>query len=333
MQTLKVMTWNVENLFLPGEDGGAEDEAAFAQKLAGLVETILQLAPDVLAVQEVGSEEASRALQAELKRYPYGQLSTLPDRRGIRVGFLSRLLIEGYEDFAAFPEGPLASVPGLNAFGDPEPVTRMGRGALRVLVRPLPELPIQLVTAHLKSKLLSFPSDAGQTRFSPRDEDERAFVAGLALLRRTAEAVTLRVKANDLLVDQKVPLIVLGDLNDVTDAATTQILQGPPGSELGTGGFDRPDKGDDARLFNLAPLIPETQRYSRVYRGQGELIDHILVSEELLPGSSRAWPLVDSHVDILDGLPSVSDVPSERRSAPRSDHAPVTATFDLGDGT
>ena len=208
----------------------------------------------------------------------------------------------------------------------------MGRGALRILVRPLPELSIYLITAHLKSKLLTFPSDAGRTRFSPRNEDERAIVAGLALLRRTAEAVTLRTRANDLLVgNDGNALILLGDLNDVTDAATTQILQGPPGSEIDTRGFDRPDKGDDARLFNLAPLIPEERRYSRIFRSNRELIDHILVSQELLPGEPRALPVADSHIDILGGLPSITNLPSQRRSEPQSDHSPVTATFELDD--
>ena len=331
--TFKVMTWNVENLFLPSEEGGAEDEAIFAQKLEGLAEVILGLEPDVIALQEVGSEGAFAALQDALgSAYPYGQLSSLPGRRGIRVGFLSKLEIEDHEDFADFPEGVLSSVPGLDGAGNPAPVTRMGRGALRILVRPQPDLSVNLITAHLKSKLLTFPSDTGRTRFSPRNEDERAVVAGLALLRRTAEAVTLRTKANDLLVgNDRNALILLGDLNDVTDAATTQILQGPSGSEIGTGGFDRPDKGDDARLFNLVPLIPEERRYSRIYRSNRELIDHILVSQELLPGEPRALPIVDSHIDILGGLPSITNLPSQRRSEPQSDHAPVTATFELGD--
>ena len=70
-------------------------------------------------------------------------------------------------------------------------------------------------------------------------------------------------------------VVVLGDLNDVPEAATTQILHGPPGSEIGTAGFDRPDQGDRQRLWNLAARIPADQRYSRIYRGRGELIDHI----------------------------------------------------------
>ena len=35
-------------------------------------------------------------------------------------------------------------------------------------------------------------------------------------------------------------VIVLGDLNDEPLAAASQILLGPPGSEIGTPGFDRP---------------------------------------------------------------------------------------------
>src|SRR6478735_9446274 len=73
-------------------------------------------------------------------------------------------------------------------------------------------------------------------------------------------------------------VVVLGDLNDEVEAATTQILNGPPGSEIGTTGFDRPDNGDAQRLWNLAPRIPAEQRFSRIYRGRKQLIDHIFVS-------------------------------------------------------
>ena len=48
-------------------------------------------------------------------------------------------------------------------------------------------------------------------------------------------------------------MILTGDMNDELDAATTQILNGPTGSEIGTAGFGRPDTGDGDRLWNLAP--------------------------------------------------------------------------------
>ncbi|WP_228055461.1 endonuclease/exonuclease/phosphatase family protein [Gloeocapsopsis crepidinum] len=177
---------------------------------------------------------------------------------------------------------------------------------------------------------MTFSSSTGRARFNPKDENERAQVAGLALLRRTAESVALRVKANELLENNNEQgLIILGDLNDVPSAATTQILQGPSGSEIGMRGFEKTDKGDDTRLFNLAPLISEARRYSRIYRNNKELIDHIFVSQELLPGQPRRLPKVDSHIDVMDALPSISDEPNLRRGKPGSDHSPITAVFEL----
>src|SRR5918996_1739107 len=127
--------------------------------------------------------------------------------------------------------------------------------------------------------------------------------------------VTLRAFANERLDGQgrERAVVVLGDLNDEPTAATTQILLGPPGSEIGTPGFDRPDRGDDARLWNLAPLIPPERRFSRVFRGRGELIDHILVSHALV---NRI-----DHVDSGTRPPSITEDPTTRRDEPASDHA------------
>lgn len=87
-------------------------------------------------------------------------------------------------------------------------------------------------------------------------------------------------------------------------------------------------KADDTRLFNLAPLIAEERRFSRINQNNEELIDHIFASQELFPGSPRKLPLVDSHVDAI-AMPSVDNNPNSRRGKPGSDHAPVTAIFDL----
>jgi len=331
MTVFKVMTWNVENLFRVGNQFGPKTQEEYTQKLRSLADVILELDPHVLAVQEVGDLEAFEELLALLEgRFPHTFVSTSPDPRGIRVGFLSKLAIEENEELVDFPQGGFLKVIGQEAEERATEVTCMGRGALRILVRPEQDIPIHLINAHLKSKLLTFPSTTNRPRFAPKDENERTRVAGLALLRRTAEAVALRVKANELLENNtEQGLILLGDMNDVTSAATTQLLQGPGGSEIGTRGFDRRDEGDDVRLFNLAPLIPEKRRYSRIYQNNKELIDHLFVSQKLLPGQPRKLPKVDSYIEMMDALPSVSDNPNIRRGKPGSDHAPITATFDL----
>ena len=194
--------------------------------------------------------------------------------------------------------------------------TEMGRGALQVRIEP-GGTPVDLITAHLKSKLLSYPDG----RFSPRNEDERARYAGYALHLRAAEAITLRHEATTLLdgQGQERALVVLGDLNDEPLAATTQILLGPPGSEFETGGFATPDKGDGQRLWNIAPKLPEGRDFSRVFNGRPELIDHILISHKL------AMRLVAADTGVTD-LPSIT---GPRAATDGSDHAPVYARFAL----
>lgn len=306
-----VGTWNLENLYRPGGEYGPRDEEAYRGKLGALAGTIERIGVDVLAVQEVGEPEALADLVELLPGSWDSALSEYPDDRGIRVGFLARLPIEVVADVAAFPPG-LAPV----QVGDAgETTARMNRGALAVAVEPV----LHLVTCHLKSKLLTFADG----RFGTDDEGERARAGAYALYQRAAEAVTVRALADDLLDGRgrERAVVVLGDLNDVPEAATTQILLGPPGSELGTAGAEVPDRGDGARLWNLAPLIPEAQRYSRIYRGRGELIDQILVSHALLDAVRNVRSVGDRP------LPSVTDDPARRRDARDSDHAPVVVTL------
>jgi Endonuclease/Exonuclease/phosphatase family len=331
MTEFKVMTWNVENLFRFGSGFGAKTQEDYTQKLLSLAKVILHLDPHVLAIQEIGDVGALEELVTLLEgRYSHTLASEFPDPRGIRVGFISKLEIEEYEEIVNFSEGGFLKVLAKEALENVTSINRMGRAALRIVVRPLPDIPIHLINAHLKSKLLTFSSTANRPRFTPKDENERTRTAGLALLKRTAEATALRIRANELLENNsKQPLILLGDMNDVPSAATTQILQGASGSEIGTRGFNQPDKGDDTRLFNLAPLIPEERRYSRIFQNNKELIDHIFVSQELLPGQPRKLPQVDSYMDFTDALPSINDDPNLRRGKPGSDHAPITAIFDL----
>jgi endonuclease/exonuclease/phosphatase family metal-dependent hydrolase len=316
---VSVGTWNLENLFRPGSPGGfgPRTQELYEAKLEAMGEVITELAPDVLAVQEVGDPEALGDLVARLPGSWHITTSQVFEAdHPIRVGFLSRLEFEEVHDIDAFPP-PLRAVQTGDAPADE--AASMGRGALHARVRA-DGTPIDLVSCHLKSKLLSFPGG----RFEPTDEGERARFGAYALFRRAAQAVTVRDHADTLLAGdgRTRAVIVLGDLNDEPLAATTQILLGPPGSEIGTAGETAPDKGDVWRLWNLAPRIPEDRRFTRVFRGRRELIDHILVSHALLAGATE----VDTGVQ---SLPSVDTDPRARRDATASDHAPVIARITL----
>ena len=110
-------------------------------------------------------------------------ISAFPDRRGIRVTFLSKHAVGEQEDIVDFPPRPALDIHGLSETGGSTPITRMGRGGLRIRVTK-DGLTVDLLTAHLKSKLLSFPRPGGTTSFTPRNEEERAQAAGIALMQR-----------------------------------------------------------------------------------------------------------------------------------------------------
>jgi endonuclease/exonuclease/phosphatase family metal-dependent hydrolase len=315
-----VATWNVENLYRPGTEFGPPDEETYQRKLDALAATIRSIRPDVIGLQEIGGEEALDDLVAKLAP-DLGPLQAVcseePDQRGIRCAVLTRFDVIGSRNWSGFPR-PLRPV----QVTDDSTAVSMGRGALQVRVLVGDER-LDVVCCHLKSKLISYPGG----RFQPKDEGERGRYSVYALGRRAAEAYAVRRLA-DLLVageGQRRAVVVLGDFNDGTEAATTQVLQGPAGSEFGTGGEQMPDAGDAWRLWNLAPLIqPAEKRFSRVYKGRGELIDHIFVSHRLKGRVRSVHSLVDRP------LPSVGDDPAARRGAEDSDHAPIVAALDLG---
>jgi endonuclease/exonuclease/phosphatase family metal-dependent hydrolase len=321
----RVMSWNVENLFDVGDEDGPETQAQLTAKIASLKTVIDEQEPHVVALQEVGSESALARLQAALAvPMPHRELAP-PGDRGIRVGFISRRVLHDRTEIRPFPPMLLPVQVGDDPAGPdgPRMMNQMGRAALGVTVRAN-NRDVHIVTAHLKSKLLTFPGG----RFAPLDEDERSRFSSYALYRRASEAATLRIHVDSLLAGQgrNRAVILTGDMNDEVDAATTLILNGPPGSEIGTDGFDQPDLRDGDRMWNLAPLIPEERRFTRLYRGRMEVIDHIFVSHFLVT-ETRTTDVTT--VVAPPGMPSIEDNPAARQGKPGSDHAAVVATFDF----
>ena len=325
MAQFRVMTWNVENLFDVGDDDGPKTQTQFAAKIESLRAVIDAQRPHVLTLQEVGSESALTKLQAALEHKLAHRAVAEPDERGIRVAIISRRVLHDPVEIRPFPSGLLPVQVGDDPPGSdgPRMMNQMGRAALQVTVRAN-NRDVHIITAHLKSKLLTFPDG----RFTPHNEDERARYASYALYRRASEATTLRSHLDALLAGggREMAVVLTGDMNDEVDAATTLILNGPPGSEIGSVGFDQPDLGDGDRMWNTASLIPEALRFSRLYRGRMELIDHIFVSNFLVTGTRV---LEVTTVTAAAGMPSIEDDPNARQGKPGSDHAAVIATFDF----
>ncbi|MEH2022894.1 endonuclease [Nostoc sp.] len=131
-----------------------------------------------------------------------------------------------------------------------------------------------IIANHFISKLGGSPSDVKRVK---QAEIVNGFVAQL------------------LEADPQAKVIVLGDLNDLPDSLPLKTLKGNI-------------------LENLTDRLPVSDRFTFKFKGNPELIDHLLVSENL---SRVAKPEIDIvHVNV--GF-----------SKPVSDHDPVIAAFTL----
>lgn len=102
--------------------------------------------------------------------------------------------------------------------------------------------------------------------------------------------------AGVLAIDPDARVIVIGDLNDFQFSAPINLLEG----EI---------------LQNLIETLPEPERYSYIYDGNSQALDHILISEGL-----------SSNLLSLDVLHFNCEFDSASRF---SDHDPLMATFDF----
>ncbi|MFN8636217.1 MAG: endonuclease/exonuclease/phosphatase family protein [Chloroflexota bacterium] len=121
--------------------------------------------------------------------------------------------------------------------------------------------------------------------------------------RRVAQAQLVRAFVESALAaNPTAKTIVLGDLNDTPGSAALLALT-------------RASRGDDAvrPLTDLLERLPEPERYSYVFGGQSEAIDHILVSLSLL-GAVQLVDVVHGNAGFASGA---------------SDHDPVLARFSL----
>ena len=102
-------------------------------------------------------------------------------------------------------------------------------------------------------------------------------------------------------IDPRARVVVLGDLNDFDFSETLRVV------ERGTSARSR-------ELVNLWRLLPRRQRYSYIFQGNGQVLDHILVSPALLRRGRPDFDPVHINTEFADQV---------------SDHDPPIVRFSL----
>ena len=229
--TLMVATCNVLNLAQPGRhfyDGqDPYSQTEFDRKVDWLGNRFKALNADVIAVQEVWDELALRAAVAR-SGLQYSSVvvpgaENGPGQIGAqgtpRVGIVTRLKLESVESIVNFPAAAVVQVPGLGAH------TRFERPPLVATLRMKHGQPVCVITAHLKSKRPKYLEDAsGKTIEDTDDPAVQALGSLRSLIMRASEALALRLKVVELLHRTRLPLVLMGDLNDGPHSVTTQLI-------------------------------------------------------------------------------------------------------------
>lgn len=282
--TFRVAAYNLENYL--DEPTATRPRVKSPAAKAKIRESIRALNPDVIALEEMGTTNAllelRHSLQAEGQDFPYWEHVSGADTN-IHVAILSKFPIT-----ARHPHTSETFLLDGRSF-------RVSRGFAEVTIQVRTNFTVTLLAAHLKSR-----------RPVP-DADEAE--------ERLGEAKVLRGIVDGLLhANRDLPLIVLGDLNDVKDAESTRTL-------IGRGKYKLTDtrpaerNGDNAaasspreepRNITWTYYYPKEDTYSR--------IDYVLLSQAL----TAHWRPGDSYVLNLPNW------------GVGSDHRPLVAAFDDG---
>lgn len=147
-------------MFRPGGKFGPKTKDVYDAKLTGLARVIDAMAPDVLAVDEVGDPEALEGLAEHLEGDWHIETSGVFDlSRPSRVGVLSWVLMTDRIDISSF-EAPLTPI---RVEDDGATMDAMPRGALRVRVQ-LNRRDVDVVACHLEGSRSSDPRPSPGTR-------------------------------------------------------------------------------------------------------------------------------------------------------------------------
>jgi len=276
-------------------------DPARRERIARIGALLRPHAPDVVALQEVGTIDAARAIASAIGG-GYDAVIGDADERGIACALLARHRIASSEILRArhlpFPRFHVE---------DPEPF------AMRIpLRRSIPDVvvdvagfgAVRVLVVHFKSRRGKPMRDESGNAIEPASTTEIAETEARAVAWRCAEALFVR-RAVDarLREDPNAMLCVCGDFNDVPDSLPLRIV-------AGAAGVDPSAPRADA-LASCADSIPLAERVSVDHDGEPAAIDHALLSRALAARVSRAFYERSSSPD-----PSVT-----------SDHAPLVVRF------
>ena len=331
-RTVSFATFNLLNLNEPGRaiynDTDGWDADLYARKVAWSAAKLREMPSDVFGFQELWHADSLDAvLDAAGLADSYTALVP-PGQAGQRIvcaaAVATDILVGEPEWITAFPPDFILRSGGDDAQTSDiaVQVNSFSRPVLHFRIRPRASGPtISVYVCHFKSKA---PTRIFREAWYEKDIHSRhseAIGSALSTIRRTAEAMALRMILTEEMKGTDTPVVVLGDCNDGQHSNTLNIMTGQPRflTALSEGGGDN----DLYTAQTLQQYRSATDvYYTHIYQEMRESLDHILVSQEFYDNSrKRIWA--------FDGLEIANDHlnDDDHRTSGTGDHGIVRARF------
>lgn len=273
-ETFRVATYNLEN-YVDNPASGRPIKSRQAKEK--ICESILSIKPDILAVQEIGSEKLLLELRGMLKErgldFPYYEFVTGWDTN-IYVAIMSKFPIierRSHTNESYLLRGRRFHV---------------SRGFAEVDIKVNDKYKFTMFTCHLKSKRTIAEADEAEMRLE--------------------EAKILREKIEARLSkDPNLNLLLAGDLNDTKDSPSTREIIGRQNSKTGLIDTRPAERNGD----NLPPerpgYSPRNIAWTHFYGKEDTYsrIDYILISR----GMAREWVTNETYVLAIPNWGLASD--------------------------
>jgi endonuclease/exonuclease/phosphatase family metal-dependent hydrolase len=285
MTQLRISTFNLEN-FDETPDGA---HPSLADRIVLMRPQIQRLRADIALFQEVNGQErpgqpralhALKALLAGTELEGAELVSTKPKDEGVYDE--RNLVVATHLPILARAQlrNELVSAPAYRRLTanppDQFPIEiNVERPILHVEVNAGGR-PLHVINLHLKSKL---PTDIpGQMidTFTWRSADSWAEGSFISSMKRMAQALEVRRLVDQILDhDPDARIIVAGDFNATPDEVPVLAIRGQ---------VEDTGNGDLARrvLVPIETTVPESSRYTLFHQGRGDMLDHMLVTRNLL---------------------------------------------------
>jgi len=329
-----VASYNLERFYDDVNDADVDDSVASAtayqkrlQKASLGIRDFLH-APDVLVAIEIEKLAVLQALAARINAdaVAAGQpdpqyvayLEEGNDVGGIDVGFLVKTAATGF--------APRVEVVSVAQVGKDATWVQPDGTAGTLNDRPPLVLdavvhyadgrafPVTVVGVHQRSLIGAELDDAGADRVRRKRQRQAEFLAEY-LQQRQAESPSTR-------------MAVLGDFNAFAfNDGLTDVMGVTAGTPASDGETVVPGDGIDLvdpDLLNLGELAPPSERYSFVFDGNAQTLDHVLVNEELVV-TTRTASIDHARINADFADSKRADATIVTRTA---DHDPVIAYFD-----